>query len=372
MQGLTLASTVLACFLLAANTHAQQMADRPGGEEYLQLLDTIQPKTYPYLLPIWGQKAVDRGYTLPLSGGLSVQYLWQRSEIVIENLMVGFNGGEKYDLDDIVVFNSAESTSNGVNIRPDFWLFPFLNVYGILARNSFSTDIDITIRVPQGIGYTDLLNLATAAEFGATTVGFGLTPTMGIAGGFVAFDFNITWSDIEGLKEPAQAFVFGPRFGKVFKMRNPTRKMAVWVGGFRVNIRSETSGNLPLADLIPLDGIEDRIDGALQGAMAAEETLNTWWDGLTPAEKTQNAAKYGAGQLAIQKATDILVRLDDGVQNAEESTVQYELDKRQKEKWNFIVGGQFELNPSIMFRAEAGFLGSRTQFFGGIQYRFNL
>ena len=40
--------------------------------------------------------------------------------------------------------------------------------------------------------------------------------------------------------------------------------------------------------------------------------------------------------------------------------------------WNFIIGSQFQINRSWMIRAEYGFLGSRSQFIGGLQYRFNL
>jgi hypothetical protein len=48
------------------------------------------------------------------------------------------------------------------------------------------------------------------------------------------------------------------------------------------------------------------------------------------------------------------------------------MDKRVKDAWNFIVGSQFQLNKHLMFRIEAGFLGSRTQVMGGLQYRFGL
>jgi hypothetical protein len=40
--------------------------------------------------------------------------------------------------------------------------------------------------------------------------------------------------------------------------------------------------------------------------------------------------------------------------------------------WNLVVGSQFQLNKNWMVRAEAGFLGDRTQFIAGIQYRFGL
>jgi hypothetical protein len=54
------------------------------------------------------------------------------------------------------------------------------------------------------------------------------------------------------------------------------------------------------------------------------------------------------------------------------ASVQYELNKKPKDMWNFVIGSQYQINKHFMIRAEYGFLGSRTQFIGGLQYRFGL
>ena len=63
---------------------------------------------------------------------------------------------------------------------------------------------------------------------------------------------------------------------------------------------------------------------------------------------------------------------DGAISTIGNSTVQYSLDKKVKNMWNFIVGSQFQLNKHWMLRGEYGFLGSRQQFIGGLQYRFGL
>ena len=50
-----------------------------------------------------------------------------------DNLQVGFNYGPLHNLDEIVRFGKAVSTASAINFRPDVWLLPFLNVYGIFA-----------------------------------------------------------------------------------------------------------------------------------------------------------------------------------------------------------------------------------------------
>lgn len=365
-------TTIVVISLMSVQSSAQVYTNRLAGLDYLELLDTLQPDPYPYLLPIMGEKVVAKGYNLPYSAGLSINYLGQNSDIVIENLQIGFNGGELYNLDDIVVFDDARSTSNSINVRPDIWLFPFLNIYGILAKSYLSTEVNFEVRVPTGTGYATILEAGTVAEFEAVTTGFGITPTIGIEGYWAALDINFTWSDIEALDQPAAAFVFGPRFGKSFKFKKPDQTLAVWVGGFRLDINTGTSGNLPVDDLFDFTDINMKIDNAYGKLEGGEQALDDWWNALTPPQQAQNFLRYEAAKLAIEKTYTLVGSLDDAVNNVENSTIQYSLDKRQKDKWNLIVGSQFQLNNSLMFRGEFGFLGSRTQWLAGLQYRFRL
>ncbi|MGB0404486.1 MAG: hypothetical protein ACPGEG_10345 [Salibacteraceae bacterium] len=332
--------------------------------------DTISD--YPYSLPILGKKAFEQGYDLPYSAGLSVNYMWQESSILIKDLNVGFNGGTKFSLDNIVRFNEATASSNVVNFRPDIWVFPFLNIYGILATSRTSTLVDFTIRVPNGLGYTEVLNTSTKAEFSGTTAGFGITPTFGVAGGFVALDLNVTWTDIPELDKPSRIFVFGPRVGKNFKFKDSEKALAIWVGGFRVDMNSATDGQLAVGDLFSGDDLTSKIESGYIRLDEAQNSLDTWWAGLTPKEQAQNAAKKAAAQVAINKANGILGEVEQTVDNVGNSTIEYGLSKRQENLWNLIIGAQFQLNKSLMFRVEGGFLGTRNQVLAGIQYRFGL
>ena len=84
---------LLAFLLCATAAHAQTFSDKEVvGKQYRATRDSLRHIEYPYVLPIWGEKAVRRGYTLPYSAGVSVQYFGQRSDLVIDNLNVGFNG----------------------------------------------------------------------------------------------------------------------------------------------------------------------------------------------------------------------------------------------------------------------------------------
>ncbi|MCK7497199.1 MAG: hypothetical protein MZW92_45000 [Comamonadaceae bacterium] len=124
-----------------------------------------------------------RGYDLPYSAGVSINYLYQKSDIIIEDLFVGFNNGPMYDLEEIVRFNSAISTASALNVRPDIWLLPFLNVYCIFTQAATSTEIDAGIWIPDTSNvWREVTTFSSKAEFNATGVEFGLTPTIGVGG----------------------------------------------------------------------------------------------------------------------------------------------------------------------------------------------
>ncbi len=370
--------TLIIISLSFVSVQAQVFSDKVVGKKNAGLSDSLKSTEYPYIFPILGKKAAKMGFDLPYPAGFSSQYVWQRSDIVISNLSFGFNNGPLYNLDEIVRFNSAQAETNVLNIRPDIWILPFLNVYGIFAKSNSSTAVDFSIWLPNNAGQPDqdwqeAVRFNTKAEFkGNTSVGFGITPTIGIGGGWMALDMNFTWTDVEALSKPAYVFNFGPRFGKAFRLKKPQQSLAAWVGGFRVKFANATSGSLPLTDLIPTDELNAKIAQGQQKVSQADQNLNAWWNGLSNSEqnKPSNKAKYETATRVITRASQFLESAAAAAGNIENGTVQYTLDKRVKDMWNFIVGSQYQLNKHWMLRVEYGFLGSRNQFIGGLQYRF--
>jgi hypothetical protein len=364
--------------LMASLTPAvwsQVYSNRELGKKNAEFVDSIKQSDYPYALPIWGKKAAKLGFNLPYSAGLGVNYLYQKSDLVIENLQVGFNHGPLYNLDEVIRFNNATSEASGINFRPDIWLFPFLNVYGIFAKSSPSTSVDFGIWVPDETGqYTQVAQFNTQANFKATTFGIGITPTIGVGGGWFALDMNFTWSDVDKLDKPAFAFIFDPRLGKTFKLKKPESNIAIWVGGFRLKLNTGTQGSINLNELINTDGLQAKVDAGVQKVADKQVEVDNWWSSLSSIEQNNplNKAKYNTANQALSTAGGFLGNLDNALNDDKNASVQYSLDKRQKNLWNFLIGSQYQYNKNWMLRCEVGILGSRTQVIAGLQYRFGL
>ena len=369
----TIAIVVL---FFTAQGNAQVYTDKVVGQKHQELKDSLKAAEYPYALPILGAKVSAMGYDLPYSAGVSLGYMWQESAIIIEDLFVGFNNGPMYDLDEIIRFNDATSTASGFNIRPDIWLFPFLDVYFLFTKANTATAIDAGVWVPDANNeWKEVTSFSTVAEFDATGFGFGMTPTIGVGGGFMTLDMNVTWQSISSLDKPVMSFVFGPRMGKSFKFKNnPQSTITLWVGGFRLHLNSETNGSIALSDIIPTDELQGKVDAGMEKVGDTQEAVDEWWAGLTPEEQANPVyeARYETANRALESAGNLLNTVDGALNDEESATVQYSLNKRPKDMWNFVVGSQYQINKHFMIRAEAGFLGSRTQFVGMLQYRFGL
>jgi hypothetical protein len=360
---------------LLSQVHGQVYSNKVVGKKNEALIDSIKGKPYPYALPILGAKAAARGYDLPYSAGLGVNYLMQQSDVLISDLFVGFNNGPMYDLDEIIRFDRAVATSSAVNFRPDIWVLPFLNVYGLFIKGKSSTEISAGLWLPDTSNtMNQIASFSSTANFDITGVGFGLTPTLGVAGGWLALDMNMTWTDVSALNKPVFTFVFGPRFGKTFKFKKPERNIAFWAGGFRLHLSSETNGSLNLSDVLPVDELPAKVDNGLQKAADAQVAVDDWWTGLTPVEQKNpvNISKHETADRVIQKTSDLLNSMDQALSDDKSATVQYSLTKRPKNAWNFVLGSQFQISKHFMIRAEYGFLGSRQQLITGLQYRFGL
>jgi hypothetical protein len=354
---------------------SQVYTNKEVGKKNQASADSLKKTEYPYILPIWGAKAAARGYSLPYSAGVSVNYLQQESSIIIDNLLVGFNNGPMYDLDELIRFNDATSRAGALTVRPDFWLFPFLNIYGIFGKGKSSTEISAGVYIPDTNNvWNEVTSFSTTANFDATIAGLGFTPTMGIGGGWMALDMNVAWSDISALDKPVFTFVFGPRFGKSFKFKKPDSNIAIWAGGFRVKFSSATNGSLNLNEVLPVEELQPKVDEGLARVEEGYNNVEDWWSGLSERDQNNpiNEAKYNTATRVLETTGGLLNDMDAALNDDQYASVQYSLDKTLKDKWNFIVGSQYQLNKHLMFRVEFGFLGSRTQGMGGIQYRFGL
>jgi len=323
-----------------------QYTSRKISKKQQAYTDSLKQVEYNYIFPILGQQAYSRGFDIPYPAGLMANYIWMKQGIVIENFQMGIQSGN-VDLPmapiDFIDFGYNTNTSYAVNFRPDIWILPFLNVYGLFGYGSSTTEVSLTAPV----------DLKSVVSQNMSTTGFGVMGAFGLGPLFMSVDANWTWTKPELLKDPVLVKVLGVRLGKSFVFKNhPDRNIAVWVGGMRARMNSATVGSVRMADAIPQE-TWDRVDEIV-------DDYNTWYDGLDPIK--QGIVDNSAFPAFI-----------DALDSRDGSTIiDYGMDKRPVAEWNMVIGGQFQLNKSWMLRSEVGIVGDRKSFLASINYRFKI
>ncbi len=301
---------------------------------------------YPYRLPIFGNFLHDVGVDLPYPMGLMVNSYLGVQNILITDIAVGFEGGEGdgiplTDITRLIEFEDVKATAYSLNFRPDIWVLPFLNVYGIVGKAW--TESDVIISYP--------FKLNALAKLDGMTFGVGLTFAGGFKNYFFVLDMNNVWTYMSNFEDPVKTGILSPRFGRTFKLKKPESNFGIWVGAMRVGLGGVTTGSIKLADVLPQE-TWDNIDQTVQN-------YYDWYDGLD--ENKQNVAD--------QILTPIIENLAAG--NGE-TTVLYSIRKESKKEWNMLVGGQYQIDKHWQIRTEFGFLGERSSWLLSANYRFGV
>ena len=324
----------------------QQYASTRVKDKYESYTDSLKAVEYNHTFPIWGQKAYQKGFDIPYPAGIMGNYMWMRQGIILDNLQLGVKT-DNVDIPltpvEFIEFGDNLNTSYSVNVRPDLWVLPFLNVYGIFGFGNSDTEVNITFPVElQSIVNQDL-----------RTAGVGLMGAGGIGPVWFSIDANFTWNKPALLDKAVLVNVVGIRLGHTFTFKNrPQSNFAIWAGGMRASMSSETKGEIQLIDALPPEAWDRK-----------DEIVNNYYDWYN------NEATPPQRIIADQVLTPIVERIE----AADGSTIiRYAMDKQVEQKWNGIFGVQYQLNKRWMLRSEAGIIGNRKSFLLSLNYRFLL
>lgn len=308
---------------------------------YGQGFDSTQiGKKYPYAFPILGDKAYTRGYKLPLPHGVMINSVFNKQNIVLDNMELAFlpNGtplteDDYLDFSDIIVFGPSTGRINTLSFRASTWILPFF----ALSANYGEVWGEQVIRLNAPISFesvTDIRGRYYALDF-------LLVAPIGPVN--LAMNWAPAWTTNERLLEPVRADVVSARVVKNFPIgQKEDRFLGVWIGAQYQRLAAKTEGNIPLQEAVDPDG-------NLQGR------VNDWYDGLTPLQKQI----YGDKVL-------------DAFNNVISTTVHYRFDKRLENEFNLLFGGQYQFNRKWQVRAEYGAINSKQQVLVSLNYAFGL
>jgi opacity protein-like surface antigen len=350
MRTRLLSSPVFAgMFLLLQGNVSAQFATTRVKSKHEAYKDSLRQLDYNYIFPLLGQEAYRKGFDIPYPAGVMGNFIWMNQGVVLNNLQLGLKS-DNLDIPltdvDVIQFGENTNTSYTVNVRPDLWILPFLNVYGIFGYGNSRTEVKIVSPV----------ELSTSVEQNLSTTGFGVMVAGGVGPVWISADANWTWNKPELLDRAVMVNVIGIRMGHTFQFKEkPDRNFALWVGGMWASMASSTVGEISMIDALPAD-VWNRRD-ELVGEYWE------WYDGLNPNNPLD--------RVKIEQADEILSPIIDRLEDADGSSiVRYGMEKQVKHKWNGVIGMQYQFNKEWMVRSEAGVIGDRKSFMISVNYRF--
>jgi hypothetical protein len=208
----------------------EPLGKKPEVEETKPLVDW---------LPIWGKGARDKGFDLPLPLGFAVSYTFINQDMEVSDIHIQ---DRKLNLR----LPNADTTTHTVVFRTDAWIFPFLNVYGLIGDTGGVTKPAIVLR--------DGRVVQTEVEYNRFSYGGGLTLAGGYKAFFLTLDANYTTGDLISKKrgkvgdEPIQSITFAPRLGMLMSSGGKLGTGSLWIGGMFLAATSEIHGQIDLSD----------------------------------------------------------------------------------------------------------------------------
>jgi hypothetical protein len=318
---------------------AQTGSGTSKSEKHAAYFDSIKNSDYKWALPIWGKKISKKGFDIPYPVGIMVNTLIAQQEVEITELKVGVNDREQVPLD-FIKFGKVTANVKTVVVRPDVWVLPFLDIYGLFGIVKTKTAVNVV----EPIGFT------TNANFDGHTLGFGTTVAGGFQGFIIIGDFNFTWTHLGGIQGAVFSKNISLRPGMNLRLKRPDRSIAFWVGtnGFFVN--RTTNGSVNLSEL--------KGDAAKSDLESISNESAAWYQPLSQGQKDalKDMANYKLGEINGNPKPDVIVH--------------YSLIKNPVSNWSMAVGGQYQFNHNWQVRVEGGFLGGRKSLLISGNYRF--
>lgn len=328
------------CWISLSSIPVMGQAGEKLGPFWQTYIDSLKRTPYPYTFPLLGKEARKKGFDIPLPVGIMLNTYFGSQQMNINDLSVGINDGEKVPLD-FVKFGEVKANLTSVTVRPDLWVLPFLDVYGIAGATQIQTTV--TVNVP--------VNFSTTANFSGSTFGVGTTVAGAIHGFVTIIDLNHTWTMIPEIDGAVQTTMFTPRVGRSFRFRKePSKNVMIWVGAPGVFLNRGTSGSISLSSLKP--------EGELEVVQRIADESEAWYNDLSRAQQivVKTIASGFADKMAGRDFTDVAIA--------------YSLVKRPVSTWSMSVGGQYQISHQWQLRSEVGFLGGRKSLLLSGNYRF--
>jgi hypothetical protein len=285
-----------------------------GKQHHVTLKEKAKPLVqFP---PVCGEKRRKEGMDIALPFGTGANFFYYNQYYTANDLQLV---NDTIGIKAVGVANVQNSTSSEIRVtfRPDIWVLPFLNVYGIIGytRSQTSPDFEVpqvTIKDIPNLGdlvIDSVVRINDDLIYYGPTYGGGVTISSGYKSFFFVLDYHYVFTKPKDLQDKLESHNISGKVGVLLGNNKKKIKGSIWAGTMFIEDNHSFTGEVDVKDILP-----------------ALETL------------------FG------KKAT-------------------YSGTVRAKQPWNFIIGGSVMINKHHILAVEAGYF-LRTQVSVTYGFRF--
>ena len=266
--------------------------------------------------PIFGKKRRENGMILPMPFGEGLNFFIFDQPYTTENLRM--NSSKNFNIRTDTISSATTSGEYNITFRPDVWVFPFLNIYGVIGYGNGQTKLDVTAPyiILEDLPLIGDVRLDTTVKvndeisYDGPVYGFGVSGSTGYKGFFILLNYEYTLSSQNGNTEYNREYQhFQAKAGMLLGRNSHKTKGAFWFGSMFMHDNHKLKGEIATKDIFP--GYE---------AILGEKII-------------------------------------------------YTADDKTTNPWNFIFGGSLNVNDHHILTAEMGFI-ERKQLSVSYTYRF--
>jgi hypothetical protein len=175
---------------------------------------------------------------IPAKFGIGLTLYNQTQPYEISSLQVTLPGLDPTQLQNLEVDNDT----NSYHLRLDYWILPFLNVFGLVGEIDGKTTVNL-----QAIELGLPINLNNiVVDYDGTVYGAGLVLAAGGEKWFAAIAYDYTDTDLDVSNSSVEASIITPKLG----LR--TKSGAIWVGAMHQDAEERHIGTFDVPGLGPV------------------------------------------------------------------------------------------------------------------------
>ena len=233
-------------------------------------------------LPLFNKSLKKKGHSSPMAFGMATSALMYQQAYFTSDLKVrGTYTNDEESVD--VSARGGSITQNTIArefkayLKPNLWVLPFLNIYGIFGYTSGQIDPNLEVDgiiVENPFGSGDLLTIDTTIflnetiKYSGSTFGFGTTFSIGFKNLIFLLDYQYTVTNPSDLDENLHNHFLSPKIGWLIKTKTDKIDLTVWTGALYLSNNQIFKGKISVAeispDLVPLFGETAEYGGTIE------------------------------------------------------------------------------------------------------------